>query len=138
MRFVPYIRLKFCMNLLQISRNSILQKKLFILGSFSITSINRKLITRLVQFSGDFEFWRHRTKLKNCRMMLSLKKMPILSTVLIIFMLNFDVIYCCSGGGSTETTTQVPGAKTTESSGDSNETETNAPLANTTMHSNGT
>ena len=71
-------------------------------------------------------------------MMLSLKKMPILSTVLIIFMLNFDVIYCCSGGGSTETTTQVPGAKTTESSGDSNETETNAPLANTTMHSNGT
>ena len=53
-------------------------------------------------------------------------------------MLNFDVIYGCSGGGSIETTTQVPAAKTTESSGGSNETETNAPLPNTTMHSNGT
>jgi len=53
-------------------------------------------------------------------------------------MLNFDVIYGCSGGGPIETTTQVPGAKTTESSGGSNETETNAPLPNTTMHSNGT
>ena len=64
--------------------------------------------------------------------------MILVSTVLMISILNFNVINCCSGGGSTETATQAPGGKTTESSDGSNETETNAPMENTTKHSNGT